>query len=103
MLLKRALQPPYKFEADTDRAVEVTVFHQEERKRLLVSMLNLQDQVPPIPVDAVLRIQVPEGRQPKRVALLPEQKEVSFSRTGSYIQFRVPSFTFGSMASVDYE
>lgn len=103
MLLKRALQPPYQFEADTERVVEVTLFHQKDRKRLLVSMLNLQAQVPPIPVDATLRIQVPEGRKPNRVSLLPEQNEVSFSQVGSYIQFRVPSFTFVSMATVDYE
>ena len=102
ILLKRALQPPYKFEADTDPAVEVTLFHQEDRHRLLVGMLNLQAQVPTIPVAATLRIQVPAGHSARKVSLLPEEKEVAFSRTGSYISYQVPTFNLVSMALVDY-
>jgi len=99
-LLKRVLPPPYKFEADTDSEVEVTLFHQEDRHRLLVGMLNLQVSTALVP--ATLRIQVPAGRGARSVSLLPEQKDLSFSRTGSYISFQVPSFNLVSMAVVDY-
>jgi hypothetical protein len=102
ILLKRALQPPYKFEADTDPAVEVTLFHQEDRHRLLLGMLNLQAQVPTIPVTATVRIHVPEGHQARKVSLLPAEKSISFTRDGSYISFKVPSFNLVSMAMVDY-
>jgi hypothetical protein len=102
LLLKRALKPPYKFEADTDPAVEVTLFHQEEKRRLVVGMLNLQMQVPTIPVAATLRVLLPEGRRARKVSLLPEQKEVAFSTAGPYIGFQVPAFKLVSMALVEY-
>jgi hypothetical protein len=102
LLLKRILPPPYKFEADTDPAVEVTLFHQEDRSRLLVGMLNLQMQLPTIPVSAVIRVQVPQGRRVRKVSLLPEQKDVAFSRSGSYVSFQVPEFKLIRMALVEY-
>jgi hypothetical protein len=102
ILLRRALRPPYKFEADADPAVEVTLFHQEDRSRLLVGMLNLQAQVPTLPVAATLRIQVPVGHSARKVSLLPEEKEIPFTRAGSYISFQVPSFNLVSMVLVDY-
>jgi hypothetical protein len=102
LLLKRVLQPPYMFEADTDRAVEVTLFHQESRRRLLIGLLNLQAQFPTIPVQATLRIQVPAGHRARKVSLLPEQKEISFSPAGPYIGIQVPSFKLVSMLLVDY-
>ena len=101
-LLKRTLPPPYKFEADTDPAVEVTLFHQVDRKRLLVGMLNLQTEVPTIPVAATIRVQVPSGRRASKVYLLPEQKDVAFSNTDSYVSFQVPEFKLIRMALVEY-
>ncbi len=101
-LLKRVLQPPYKFEADTDSEVEVTLFHQEGRHRLLVGMLNLQAAASTASVPATLRIQVPAGRSARSVSLLPEEKDLPFSRAGSYISFQVPSFNLVSMAMVNY-
>jgi hypothetical protein len=102
LLLKRFLQPPYKFEADTHKAVEVTLFHQEDRQRLLVGMLNLQEELPTIPVTATMRVRMPEGRRVKRVSLLPEQKDLPHSGAGPYISFQVPSFKLVSMALVEY-
>jgi hypothetical protein len=102
LLLKRILPPPYRFEADTDPAVEVTLFHQEDRSRLLVGMLNLQAQVPTIPVAATIRVQVPHGRRVRKVSLLPELKKVAFSACGPYVSFRVPEFKLIRMALVEY-
>ena len=101
-LLKLILQPPFKFEADTDPAVEVTLFHQKDRHRLLVGMLNLQAQVPAIPVAAAIRVLVPSGSKVRKVSLLPEEKTVKFSHSGSYVSFHVPEFKLVRMALVDY-
>jgi hypothetical protein len=102
LLLRRILDPPYQFEADTDAQVEVTLFHQKERKRLLVGMLNLQAQVPTIPVAATIRVQIPPGFSPHKVLLLPEQKAIAFSRSGPYLAFQVPEFKLVCMALIDY-
>jgi hypothetical protein len=102
LLLKRILPPPYKFEADTGPAVEVTLFHQQDRRRLLVGMLNMQEQLPAIAVSAVIRVQVPQDRRVRKVSLLPEQKDVAFSRSGPYVSFKVPEFKLIRMAIVEY-
>ena len=101
-LLKRAMQPPYKFEVDTPRAVEMTLFHQPQKKRFLAGLLNMQDQVPLIPVDATVRVLVPSGSRVTRVALLPAQQELRFEKQGSYVQFKIPTFTTITMALIEY-
>jgi hypothetical protein len=58
--------------------------------------------LPTIPVEATIRIQVPAGRNARKVSLLPEEKNIAFSREGSYIRFKVPAFNLVSMAMVDY-
>lgn len=103
VLLERVLSGPYKFEADTNRSVEVTLFHQAENRRLLLGMLNLQAQVPTIPVAATIRVQVPERHTVRRVSLLPERKEMAFQPAGSYIGFQVPPFNLVCMALVEYD
>ena len=102
LLLRRVLEPPYKFEADTDPAVEVTLFHQADRNCLLVGMLNLQMQLPTIRVSATIRVHVPAEFKMRNVVLLPEQKAVDFVRSGSYVSFHVPDFKLVRMALVNY-
>jgi len=58
-LLRTALPGPYKFEADANPAVEITVYRQEKDQRLLVGLLNMQEDVPAVPVDATVRVQIP--------------------------------------------
>jgi hypothetical protein len=102
LLLMRILQPPYKFEADTSRAVEITCFHQRDRRRLLIGMINLQAQVPTIPVAATVRVQVPAGHRARSVHLLPEQRELPLSSSGPYVSFQVPAFSLVRMVLVNY-
>jgi hypothetical protein len=45
---------------------------------------------------------VPAGHRARKVSLLPEQKEISFSPAGPYIGIQVPSFKLVSMLLVDY-
>jgi hypothetical protein len=102
-LIHRVLPGPYHFEADTHRAVEMTLFHQAEKQRLLVSLLNAQTQTPTIPVGATVRVLTPGQRQPKRILHLPDQKEMAFTKSGPYIQFVLPPFKILAMAVVEYE
>jgi hypothetical protein len=102
-LLRRALSGPYQFEVETHRSVEMTLFHQADRQRLLVSLLNAQTELPTIPVGATVRVLVPGQRKPKRVLQLPDQKELAFERSGPYVQFVVSPFKILAMAVVEYE
>lgn len=101
-LLRSALPAPYKFEADADRAIEVTLFHQPENGRLLVGLLNMQEPFPTVPVDATVRIRIPAAVRARQVLLLPEKKEMPFTTVGAYVQFHVPAFQVLAMALVEY-
>jgi hypothetical protein len=100
-LLRSALPGPYKFEADANHAVEVTVYRQEKKQQLLVGLLNMQEETPAIPVGATVRVQIPNGGKAKRVLRLPEQKEMAFTEVGPYVQFQIPAFDVFAMVLVE--
>jgi hypothetical protein len=102
-LIRRCLPGPYRFEVDTHRAVEMTLFHQIEKQRMLVGLLNAQVQTPLIPVGATVRVHLPAGRRARKVLYLPEEKEVPFEIAGPYVQFTVPPFKAVAMMLVEYE
>ena len=84
-------------------AVEMTLFEQAEKHRLLVGLLNMQEQVPTIPVGGTVRVRVPADSRARRVLHLPDQKEIPFEKAGAYIQFNVAPFKILTMALVEYE
>jgi hypothetical protein len=102
-VLRRVLPGPYYFEADTHPSVEMTLFHQPEKKRLLAGLLNMQHELPQIPVGATVRVQAPSGRHVTRVISIPEQKTIPFEEAGPYTQFRLVPFAPLAMAFVEYE
>jgi hypothetical protein len=101
-LIKRALPGPYKFEAETHPTVEVTVFHQQDRKRLLIGLLSMQDRLPAIPVEATIRVQLPVGRSVSGVYRLPERRPVKHETVGPYVQFHLEPFEMFTMLIAEY-
>lgn len=101
-LLRRLLPGPYHFEVDTHPSVEMTLFHQAEKRRLLVSLLNMEWQIAPLKVGATVRVQIPSGRSATRVLALPERKEIQSKRSGAYVEFHVEPFETITMAAVEY-
>jgi hypothetical protein len=102
-LLRRVLPAPYRFEAETHPAVEMTLFHQPQKKRLLAGLLNLQRQLPQVAVAAKVRVLPLAGRPLRRVVRLPQQTPVSFTRAEPYVEFRVEPFDTLAMFALDYE
>jgi hypothetical protein len=101
-LLRRLLPGPYHFEVETHPSVEMTLFHQADKRRLLVSLLNVEWQLVPIRHGATVRVQIPSSRSATAVLGLPERKEIPFKRTGEYVEFRVEPFETMAMAAVEY-
>jgi hypothetical protein len=81
-VLRRVFPGPYYFEADTHPSVEMTLDHQRDKKRMLAGLLNMQQQLPPFPVGATVRVQVPTGRRVTRVVSIPEQRTIPFEKAG---------------------
>ena len=102
-LVRRILPAPYRFEVETHPAVEMTLFHQPEKKRLLASLLNLQRQLPQVPVPATIRVQPLPGQRVHRVRRLPQQMPVTFVDAKPYVEFQVEPFDTLAMFALDYE
>jgi len=102
-LLRRFIAGPYWFELDSHPAVEMTLFNQTAERRLLVSLLNIQQLVPPISVGATVRVQLPTGRSPSKVVQVPGLKPLPFTKAGPYVQFKIEPFDVFTMALVEYQ
>ena len=61
-MIRTLAAAPFSFEADAPPAVEVTLFHQPDKKRYLVNVVNEQELLPPVPVFD-MRVQGEAGRQ----------------------------------------
>lgn len=102
-LVRRLLPGPCRFEVESHPAVEMTLFHQPERKRLLASLLNLQRQLPQVPVPATVRVLPLPGQRVHRVLRLPQSTPVPFVEAQPYIEFQVEPFDTLAMFALDYE
>jgi hypothetical protein len=102
-LIKHVLPGPYKFQLEAHPSVEMTLFHQQDKKRLLVGLLSMQEKLPAIPVGATVRVQPPSGRMVKGIYQLPERKAVKFETAGAYQQFKLEPFDVFTMLLVEYE
>jgi hypothetical protein len=87
--LVRRLEDRFSFEADAPAAVELTLFHQPERHRYRLSLVNFQKDLPNIPVlDIPVRLRLP-GKV-LRVVQLPADRPVPHSEAGGVVRFTVP-------------
>lgn len=87
--LLRALCPACTFEADAPACVEITLFHQPERGRYVLSLVNFQKELPNLPVESIeVRLRLPQPLQ--RVALLPGGERVPHQSAAGVVHFAVP-------------
>ncbi len=101
-LLHRVFSGPYHFELDAHPAVEITLFDQPQSRRLLINLLNMQTTMPPIPLGATVRAQVPQGRTPVKLLRAPDLKPLSWHMNGPYVEFDVAPFDVFHMAILEY-
>ena len=100
--LLRFLYDQYSFEAEAPTPVEISMFDQEDRKRILVNLLNFQQDLPNIPVDGVrVRVRL-DSKRPKRLVILPEEKEMPFEVRNGYAEFILPHLETFAMLALDY-
>lgn len=94
---------PFSFEVDAPPAVEVTLFHQPDRKRYVINVVNEQELLPPVPVcDVPVRIRL-DGKRPARAVLLPAESAVPFEVKGDRVEIVVPRLEVFQMLFVEYE
>jgi len=102
-LIRLISQRPYFFEVDAPKSVEVTLFHQKDKKYYLINLLNYQSELPNIPIHEIkIKIKL-DNKKPQRLTLLPEETELSFKVEESYIEFILPKLESFSMLRLEYK
>jgi hypothetical protein len=101
-LLRRFVPGPPVFELDAAPWLEMTLMRRNDERTLLAGLVNLQNQAPPVPVGAVVRVRAPEGASITRVRQLPGRGQIPHSVKGPFVEFRVPPFDKLTMFLLDY-
>ncbi len=102
-LLRLLLQRPVWFEAQAHHAIEVVLFNQTERKRMLISLLNTQDELSSIPFKVDLRAHVPEGFKPLRLVQFPGYETIPYSVRDGYVEARIDDIKIFTMLVLEYQ
>ena len=100
--LIRLLAKPFSFEAEAPRVVEVTVFHQADKRRFIVNLVNFQKELPNIPVDGIkVRVRL-DGKAPRRLLVLPGERPLDYDVEDCYLEFAAPRLETFAMFALDY-
>jgi hypothetical protein len=81
---------PYWVEMAAPKAVEATLFLQEDRGRFVLNLINYQQELPNIPIhDLTVQVRM-DGRTPAAVSLLPERTALPFVAAGDHVEVTLP-------------
>jgi hypothetical protein len=82
--------------------VEVTLFHQPDKSRFIVNLVNEQEEAPPIPVSGV-RVRVrTAGRGACRAMLLPEETPLVTRQRDGFTEIDIPPIGVYRMVALAY-
>jgi len=92
----------YWFEADAPPCVEVTMFHQPDRHRFVLCLLNFQRELPNVPVHGTeVRVDL-RGREPRRVTLEPKGRPIELRQVRGRVAITVPELGTFAMYAIEY-
>jgi hypothetical protein len=93
---------PFHWETNAHPCVEFTLFDQPDQRRLIVHVLNFQQELPNVPIyDLKLRIRL-DGRVPKRLVVLPLEEALPFSEAEGFVQLVIPRLDNYLMLMLEY-
>jgi len=101
-LLRSLCSRPFWFEADGPKCVELTLFDQPEHKRCVLHLLNIQQDMPNVPVrEMIVRLNL-RGRTPAKLVVLPSGEALSYKIEGQSMIFTVPELKDYRMLCLEY-
>jgi hypothetical protein len=99
--LVRHLGGSFSFEVDAPPPVEVTMFRQPGRRRLVMSFVNFQKDLPNIPIfDIPVKVRLPEG-EVARIRLLRDGRLLEHAEAAGVISFTLPRLDTLAMVAVE--
>ncbi len=78
-IIRNLLDNNLSFTADTHPAVWMNAFHQREHGRVMISLLNFQEDLPPAPVPARIAVRSPAGKRFTSLNLAPSGNSLEFT------------------------
>ncbi len=99
--LLHLLQDEYSFAAQAPASVELTLFYQPERDRYLLTLVDLQKDMPNLPVDDIqVRLRL-DGRPVSRIVQLPDNRVVDHRLEEGAVFLTVPRLQTLAMFAVE--
>ena len=84
------LQKPCWFEVQANKALEVVLFKQHDKKRMLINLIKSNEELVGVPLQLQLIIRVPQGYAASRLIRLPENETVSCNLVKDYAEISMP-------------
>jgi hypothetical protein len=90
-----------RFSASAPKSVEMTIFHQPDRHRYLVTFVNFQKDMPNIPIDDITVALKLGGEKVHRVVALPTGKNIDHKSRDGVTTIAVPRLETLAMFAVE--
>jgi len=101
-LLRHLCKKPLKFETNAPKPVEITVQHHPDHHRLIISIVNFQEELPNIPVHNLwIKLNL-NGLSPKTFLKLPDETEYPYEKEDDFIRFELPVLNDFAMFALSY-
>lgn len=100
--LLRTLCPQFAVEAEAPACVELTLFHQADRGRFVLSAINFQKELPNIPVEGIQVSIDLQGSEITRVVELPGITEIPHRKNGERVHVALPKIRTLCMVAFEY-
>ena len=101
-LLRLLASQPFAFEAQAPKPVEIMMFEQPDDHRLVINLLNFQDELPNVPINGITLTITMDRRTPRRVVTLPEGQPVQFTVNDDFVEFTAPRLDNYLTLAVEY-
>ncbi len=103
-LIGLLIDGPPSYSADTHPAVWMSAFDQPDRRRMMVSFLNYQSELPPVPVPIRFAVRPPAGKRFTRLRLVPDDRALPFAiDPGGSLRAQLDSAGLLAMVIAEYE
>jgi beta-galactosidase GanA len=103
-IIKDLLHEKMVFKTDAPKSVEITVFKHEEKKRIVINLLNYQAYLPPVTAHNITVTIFVKGINPTSLLTAPEGVELKYTRSGKgAIEFKVDIIEMFRMFVLHYE
>jgi hypothetical protein len=100
-LIKAVSKEPFSIYSDAPKCVEITMYDQPQNNRLVLNLLNFQQQLPNIPVYNS-KVRVRNDKNIRRILHVPDETEVTFKEEQGFIEFNVPKLEIFQMYLLEY-